>query len=174
MTSAWRSLFYLSLAAILGPVLVALAIVGIGKAQGCAMDAASCTSLGPALSGALMFAWHRVFDFHITSLLALAAAIGAGMGFRPARYAAMVGGLAICWFAVAALILPYVATFIAQPAVCNINGPGPQSCVLWGVDMVSPFGAPIVALWFAPHTLSIALSGVLATWLIARWRDRRT
>lgn len=172
MTSAWRILFYAALAAIIGPAVCALALIGLGAAQGCAMDAASCTALGPALSGALSWAWDRVFDVYLTGALVLAAAIGAGLSFRPARYAALVGGLAICWFAVAALILPYVAVFAAQPAACNVNGPGPQGCLLWGADMVSPFAAPLVAMWFAPHTLSLALGGVLLTWLIARWRDK--
>lgn len=172
MASVWRSLIVLCVIATIGPAVIAILIITLGKLEGCAPDALSCApgNLGAALAFTLDWAWHRILDPALLGALTLGGAIGAAYGYQT-RGQALVWSLAgAVWPAVAALILPYAAIFWIRPAGCFIGPNLDNDCIVWGHPMAEAFGNAGRAFWLSVFVVPIGLGGLLVTFILASLR----
>jgi len=174
MTAAWRLVLAAAVAAMIGPAVIALAIVAWARLLGCAPEAAACGSgdLGAWLAFALDWAWRRILDPAILAALTACAAAGAAFGFAPRARAVLWGSMGACWGAIAALILPYIAVFWSLPPGCRPAEAAAANCVVWGHKMGEAFALAGPAFWWSIVIVPVSLGGVLLTFVLATLAPR--
>jgi hypothetical protein len=171
MRQTFRIIFWLCLAALLVPSLVAIAIAGSAQLYGCVPDAATCGTLpwGDWLKTALNWAWGVALYLPLLCGLIAIGAIAAAIAFNTRR-AALLAAMGLSAACIASLILPHVAVFMALPPGCHINEGGSAHCTLWGTEMGSSFDYAGAAFWMILLIAPIALSAPIITLIASLFR----